>query len=439
MEIVIKIAQLLLSLSILVILHEFGHFIFAKIFKTRVEKFYLFFDPWFSLFKYKKGETEYGIGWLPLGGYVKISGMIDESFDKEQLKQPPQPWEFRSKPTGQRLLIMIGGVLVNFILALVIYWLLLYKYGEEYIPAKNATYGFCFNPIANEIGLRDGDVVLKADSLDIDAPNDIARYILFNDTKTLTVKRGDSTFLLPVPAGFGKQILSSRIRNLAEFRIPFVVDSVIPNMPAEKAGFKKGDSILTVNGKPASFYNQFAAIIGEQQGKSVSIVVQRDTAQIHLTCLVTQKGKVGIGNRSAVRYFKFKTVTYGFWAAFPVGVNKGLSVLGSYIKQFKVIFSKEGISQLGGFGTMGSLFSPVWDWQSFWGLTALLSIILAFMNILPIPLLDGGHVLFILYEMVTGRKPSDKFLEHAQIVGLILLGALMLYANGNDIIRLFFK
>lgn len=237
MEIVIKIAQLLLSLSILVILHEFGHFIFAKIFKTRVEKFYLFFDPWFSLFKYKKGETEYGIGWLPLGGYVKISGMIDESFDKEQLKQPPQPWEFRSKPTGQRLLIMIGGVLVNFILALVIYWLLLYKYGEEYIPAKNATYGFCFNPIANEIGLRDGDVVLKADSLDIDAPNDIARYILFNDTKTLTVKRGDSTFLLPVPAGFGKQILSSRIRNLAEFRIPFVVDSVIPNMPAEKAGF----------------------------------------------------------------------------------------------------------------------------------------------------------------------------------------------------------
>ena len=435
MEIVIKIAQLILSLSILVVLHEMGHFLFAKLFKTRVEKFYLFFDPWFSIFKYKKGDTEYGIGWLPLGGYVKISGMIDESMDKEAMKLPPQPYEFRSKPSWQRLLIMIGGVLVNFITALVIFWFLLYAYGEEYVPVKNATFGLAFDPIAKEIGLKDGDLVLKVDTFTVDVPIDITRHMLLSNTKTLTVKRGDSTFILPIPNGFGKKLLGSGIRNFAELRIPFIVDSVIPDMPAVKAGFRKGDSLVSINGKPASFYHQFVKLVGEQKGKTVTITVYRDTALVDLTCAVTEKGKVGIGNINPTKYFKFKTVTYSFWGAMPAGVSKGVSVLVNYVKQLKLIFSKEGVSQIGGFGTMGSLFSPVWDWASFWGLTALLSIVLAFMNILPIPALDGGHVIFLLYEMITGRKPGDKFMENAQIVGMILLFSLLLFANGNDIFK----
>ena len=435
MEIVIKISQLILSLSILVIVHELGHFFFAKLFKTRVEKFYLFFDPWFSLFKFKKGETEYGIGWLPLGGYVKISGMIDESMDKEQLKQPPQPYEFRSKPTWQRLLIMIGGVVVNFLAAMLIFWFLLYAYGEQYVPVKNATYGLYFDPIAKELGLKDGDIVLKVDTFAVDVPIDITRHMLLSDSKTLTVKRADSTFVLPIPAGYGKKLLGSGVKNFADIRLPFVVDSVIPNMPAAKAGFQKGDSIISVNGKPASFYHQFVILVNEQKGKAVSVVVQRGGKPVTLTCQVTDKGKVGIGNSSPAKYFKFKSVTYSFWGALPAGVNKGISVLVNYVKQLKLVFTKEGVTQIGGFGTMGSLFSPVWDWASFWSLTALISIVLAFMNILPIPALDGGHVIFLLYEMITGRKPGDKFLENAQIVGMVILFSLLIFANGNDIFK----
>ena len=435
MEIVIKISQLILSLSILVLIHEMGHFLFAKLFKTRVEKFYLFFDPWFSLFKYKKGDTEYGIGWLPLGGYVKISGMIDESMDKEQLKQPPQPYEFRSKPSWQRLLIMIGGVLVNFLAALLIFWMLLYAYGEQYVPVKNATYGLAFDPIAKEVGLKDGDIVLKVDTFTVDIPVDITRHLLLGDTKTMTVKRGDSTLVLNVPAGFGQKLLGAGIKNFADLRIPFVVDSVIPDMPASKAGFKKGDSIVSVNGKSASFYHQFVALLSDQKGKNVTVTVHRDTTLVNLTCAVTDKGKVGIGNSSPAKYFKFKTVTYSFWGAMPAGVSKGISVLVNYVKQLKLIFTKEGVSQIGGFGTMGSLFSPTWDWASFWSLTALISIVLAFMNILPIPALDGGHVIFLLYEMITGKRPGDKFLEYAQIVGMVILFSLLLFANGNDLFK----
>jgi len=259
--------------------------------------------------------------------------------------------------------------------------------------------------------------------------------MLLSNTKTLTVKRADSTFILPIPNGFGKKLLGSGIRNFAELRIPFIVDSVIPDMPAVKAGFRKGDSLVSINGKPASFYHQFVKLVSEQKGKTVTITVYRDTALVDLTCAVTEKGKVGIGNINPTKYFKFKTVTYSFWGAMPAGVSKGVSVLVNYVKQLKLIFSKEGVSQIGGFGTMGSLFSPVWDWASFWGLTALLSIVLAFMNILPIPALDGGHVIFLLYEMITGRKPGDKFMENAQIVGMILLFSLLLFANGNDIFK----
>jgi len=439
MEVVIKICQLILSLSILVVLHELGHFVFAKLFKTRVEKFYLFFDPWFSLFKYKRGETEYGIGWLPLGGYVKISGMIDESMDKEQLKQEPQPFEFRSKPAWQRLLIMIGGVTVNFLLAFFIYWMLLYSYGEQYIPAKNAKYGLCFNESAQKIGLKDGDIVLKADNYEIDQPVDIAKYIAIYNAKELTVKRGDSTLLLSVPPKFGQELIELGIKNFADFQFPFIIDSVLPNEGALKAGILKGDIIISINDKPAAYTHQVGPILMENKGKEVAISVKRDTSIITLKCNVSEAGKLGIGNKNPYTYFEVKKVNYSFWEALPAGISLGYNTLASYVKGMSKIFTKEGVKQLGGFGAIGSLFPASWNWYAFWNLTALLSVILAFMNILPIPALDGGHVTFLLYEMVTGRKPSDKFLEYAQITGMIILLTLLVYANGNDIFRYFFK
>jgi len=439
MVILIKVCQLLLSLSILVILHEFGHFLFAKLFKTRVEKFYLFFDPWFELFKFKKGETEYGIGWLPLGGYVKISGMIDESMDKEQLKQPPQPYEFRSKPAWQRLLIMIGGVVVNFLTAIVIYWMLLYAYGEQYIPVSNAKYGLYYNEYAHKLGLKDGDVVIKADNYPIEVTSDISKYIAIYDVKTLTVSRKDSTFTINVPEDFGKQLIAGGIKGFAELQVPFVVDSIIPKEPASFAGFIKGDSIIKVNNLPAIYTHQFTSVLNDNKGKEVTIAVVRDTSVINLTCKVSDQGKIGIGNRSVTHFFQLKTTSYSFWRALPAGIHEGYSTLASYVQGLKKIFTKEGVKQVGGFGAIGSLFPSTWNWGAFWGLTALLSVILAFMNILPIPALDGGHVMFVLFEMITGRKPSDKFLEYATMAGLILLFSLLIYANGNDIVRYFFK
>jgi len=439
MEILIKVCQLLLSLSILVVLHELGHFIFAKLFKTRVEKFYLFFDPWFSLFKYKKGETEYGIGWLPLGGYVKISGMIDESMDKEQMKLPPQPHEFRSKPTWQRLLIMVGGVTVNFLTAIVIYWMLLYAYGEQYIPVSSAKYGLCYNEMAHEIGIKDGDVVTKADNYLIDIPSDIPKYIAIYNAKTLTVKRGDSTLVINVPTEFEQKLIGSGIKGFADLQVPVVVDSILPKGSASLAGMIKGDSIIRVNSKPASFFHQFSSILAENKGKVVTIAVMRDTSIVDLNCNVSDQGKIGIGFHGLSHYFNIKITKYGFWEALPAGVSQGYNTLANYVKGLSKIFTKEGVKQLGGFGAIGGLFPPTWDWAAFWSLTALLSVILAFMNILPIPALDGGHVMFLLYEMVTGRKPSDKFLEYAQIAGMLLLLTLLVYANGNDIFKYFSK
>jgi regulator of sigma E protease len=439
MEILIKVCQLLLSLSILVVLHELGHFLFAKLFKTRVEKFYLFFDPWFSLFKYKKGETEYGIGWLPLGGYVKISGMIDESMDKEQMKLPPQPHEFRSKPTWQRLLIMVGGVTVNFLTAIVIYWMLLYSYGEQYVPVSSAKYGLYYNEMAHEIGLKDGDVVTKADNYPIDVPNDIPKYIAIYNAKTLTLTRGDSTITINVPSDFGQKLIGSGIKGFADLQVPVVVDSILPKGSASLAGMIKGDSIININDKPASFFHLFSAILAENKGKEVTIAVMRDTSVVDLKCNVSELGKIGIGFQGLSHYFEVKVTKYSFWEALPAGVSEGYSTLANYVKGLSKIFTKEGVKQLGGFGAIGGLFPPAWNWGAFWSLTALLSVILAFMNILPIPALDGGHVMFLLYEMVTGRKPSDKFLEYAQIVGMILLLTLLVYANGNDIFKYFSK
>ena len=437
MDIVIKAGQLLLSLSILVILHEFGHFFFAKLFKTRVEKFYLFFDPWFSLFKVKKGETEYGIGWLPLGGYVKISGMIDESMDKEAMKEEPKPYEFRSKPAYQRLLIMIGGVLVNFLLAFLIFWMTLYKWGESYIHVDDAKFGLAYNPLAHEIGLQDGDVVTAVDTFRVKSASDIARYILLEDVQNLYVKRGDSSFTLPIPADFKKTILEKEVKTLAAVRMPYVVDSVLKGGKADVAGLKAGDKIVSVNGQKTEFYRQTMEMYGQNKGKRVTFGILRNGQLDSVRCEVSKKGKIGVYARAD--FFDITKTTYGFWEAFPAGVSKGVKTLVEYVKQLKLVFSKEGVKQIGGFGAIGGLFPPTWDWEAFWGLTGFLSIILAFMNILPIPALDGGHVLFLLYEMVSGRKPSEKFMEYAQVVGMVLLLSLLLFANGNDLFRAIFK
>lgn len=439
MDILIKAGQLILSLSILVILHEFGHFFFARLFKTRVEKFYLFFDPWFSLFKFKKGDTEYGVGWIPLGGYVKISGMIDESMDKEQMQQPAQSWEFRSKAPWQRLLIMVGGVLVNFLAAIVIYWLLLYTYGETYVPVSGAKHGLYYHELVKELGVKDGDVIVKADTFKVETIRDITTHVLLDQVKLLTVQRGDSIFTVSVPEDFHKKVIGAEVKVLADFRIPFVVDSVVAGMGAAQGGMMKGDSIVRVEGQPAAWYHEFVSLLGEQKGKSIKITVWRDTSMVDLVCQVSDNGKVGIGNKAPLDLFEIKTVEYGFFEALPAGIAKGSRTLSNYVKQLPLLFSKEGARQIGGFGTMGSLFPSVWDWHAFWDLTALLSVVLAFMNILPIPALDGGHVIFLLYEIITRRKPSDKFLEYAQIVGMALLFGLLIYANGNDIFRSFFS
>jgi regulator of sigma E protease len=438
MDIVIKAAQLILSLSILVIIHELGHFLFARLFNTRVEKFYLFFNPGFTLFKYKKGETEYGVGWLPLGGYVKISGMIDESMDKEAMKQPPKPWEFRSKPAWQRLLIMVGGVLVNFIMALVIFWFVLYTWGEAYISADSAKYGFHYQPVAHEIGLQDGDRVTHVDTFKVVTVNDIARYILLEDSRELTVVRNDSTFQLPIPEGYGQKLIASGVKSFADFRTPTIIDTVIPKQPASLAGFLKGDSIVGINGETNTFFNEFSQVIKANKEKEVAIDLIRAGQPMTINVTVTKKGMIGFGNKHP-DFLEIKRFEYRFWEAFPAGIKKGFNILIDYIKQLKLIFTKEGVKQLGGFGTMGSIFPPSWDWYAFWSNTALISLILAFMNILPIPALDGGHVMFLLYEMISGRKPSEKFLEYAQIAGMILLLALLIYANGNDIFRTFFS
>ncbi len=437
MDIVIKAGQLLLSLSILVILHEFGHFFFAKLFKTRVEKFYLFFDPWFSLFKIKKGETEYGIGWLPLGGYVKISGMIDESMDKEALKEEPKPYEFRSKPTYQRLLIMVGGVLVNFLLAFFIFWMVLFTWGESYIHVDDAKFGLTYHSLAHDIGLQDGDVVTEVDTFKVKSASNIASFILLEEAKELTVKRGDSSFVLPIPADFGKNVLGQEVKSLAAVRMPFVVDSVLKGNNADVAGIKAGDKVVSVEGKDASYYRQATKLLGENKEKRVTIEVIRDGKPVSIRCAVSKKGTIGV--YAKINFFNVTRLTYGFWEALPAGVLKGIDTLVGYVKQMKLVFTKEGVKQVGGFGAIGGLFPATWDWAEFWGLTGFLSIVLAFMNILPIPALDGGHVLFLLYEMISGRKPSDKFLEYATIGGMVILFSLLIFANGNDLFRMIFK
>ena len=443
MTILIKILQFLLSLSIIVIIHEFGHFIFAKLFKTRVEKFYLFFDAWFALFKRKIGETEYGIGWIPLGGYVKISGMIDESMDKEQMKQPPQPYEFRSKTAGQRLMIMTAGVIFNFISALLIYVCVLYTWGETYLPTANVKYGIVTDSAGYSIGLRNGDKIISIDNQKIENFSQITSDIVLNDRKTIQVDRNGEIMNIAIPVEFIAKMLkgNGKIEPRTPFR-PYIISAFGKESPGKVAGLISGDELVGIDGNNFEWFDEFQKYISDNRARSIVVNILRKGEQIDIPVVPTAEGLLGIGSsRTYDQIFDLKTINYGFLASIPAGISKGFKTIGDYLKQFKVIFSRhtKAYESLGGFITIGSIFPSVWDWQSFWNLTALLSIILAVMNILPIPALDGGHVMFVLYELITGRKPSDKFLEYAQITGMVILFALLILANGNDIIRLIRK
>ncbi len=440
MVILIKAAQLILSLSILVILHEFGHFVFAKLFHCRVEKFYLFFDPWFSLFKVQKGETEYGVGWLPLGGYVKISGMIDESMDKEQMKLPPEPWEFRSKSTWQRLLIMIGGVLFNLILALALYAMILYTWGEQYLPNQNVKYGIVVSETGREIGLRNGDKILSVDGKQIENFAKIVPTIVLDGAQSIEVQRDSQRLTFPIKKEIIPKLLTDK--TILSLRVPFSCKIVAfaKQSPARDAGLELGDEILSLDSMKFQFYDQFVDKLADSKEKEITLEVKRAGVVSFRKVNIGKSGTIGIQRAYDFEgLFEYKTIEYGLFEAIPAGISKGYRAVGDYLKQFKLLFSPQtkAYESLGGFIAIGNIFPGVWDWESFWNLTAFLSIILAVMNILPIPALDGGHVLFLLYEIVTRRKPSDKFLEYAQIAGMVLLFTLLLYANGNDILKLF--
>ena len=441
----LKAAQLLLSLSILVILHEFGHFITAKWFKCRVEKFYLFFDPWFSIFKKKVGDTEYGVGWLPLGGYVKISGMVDESMDKEQMKLPAQPWEFRSKPAWQRLIIMIGGVAVNILLAFIIYAMILMVWGEKNIKADSLKYGISFNdPISNDLGFKNGDKILAVDGKHIQDYTEILKKLLVVDSN-VTIEREGKQMQLAMPVDLIGKLVEKRKKSdkpIISPRVPVIVLDIYDTSIAYNNGLRKGDIIVSIDSVNTQFRDQFDAVMEQRKkGTAISLIVNRNNNNITIATTLPEDGMVGFGapnlpeQYDSLGIYKYTEKKYGFFAAIPAGIKRAGNELSFYIDQFKKILSpKTGAYKgVGGFKAMGSVFSGNgWDWEHFWTITAFFSIVLAFMNLLPIPALDGGHVLFTLIEMITGRKPSEKFLEYAQVVGMILLLALMLYANGND-------
>ena len=439
----LQAGYLLFSLSILVILHEFGHYITAKWFKCRVEKFYLFFDPWFSIFKKKIGETEYGIGWLPLGGYVKISGMVDESMDKEQLKQPPQPWEFRSKPAWQRLIIMMAGIIMNVLLAFFIYAMILFTWGERKLPIASATNGiWVTDSLMYDMGLRNGDKIIAVNGDSVKYFNDIPSKILLGNTVLL--ERDGKKMNLDLPVNLIEQLVEKKGKrsDLIVPRIPVIIGGFDDKdtSHAKKAGLQTYDKIVAVDSTTVGFFDEMGPLLNKKKGDSIAITFLRNSQLMQRKVLVDNNGKIGFAiinedQFDSLGILKQENTKYGLLAAFPAGVKKAGEKLDFYIQQFKLILNpKTGAYKgLGGFKAMASIFPKnEWNWEVFWNITAFFSIVLAFMNMLPIPALDGGHVLFTLIEMITGRKPSDKFLEYAQIAGMVVLFALLIFANGND-------
>lgn len=440
----IQIIQMLISLSLLVVVHEMGHFLFARLFGVRVERFSLFFGKPILRFKPKRSETEYVVGWLPFGGYVELSGMIDESLNMEQMKQAPQPWEFRTKPAWQRLIIMVGGVCFNLIFACFIYAMILFKWGDSYIPLEGSRYGMEFNERAEAMGFRDGDILLSADDKKLERYGaDMLRAIV--DAETVTVLRGGSEVLISMPEDMNLLDFNKDVQPFVHFYTPMIVDSVMPEGGAFSAGLMTGDHILSVDNVPTATLVTFNTAMNKlRQQESEGAIINHDLSIVYSragildTVVVSTDANFMLGIRPPQPAYTPATKEYGFFAAIPAGIAYGWNTLKSYVSDFKYIFTKEGATSLGGFATIGSIFPAQWHWLSFWTMTAFISIILAFMNILPIPALDGGHLLFLLFEMITGRTPSDKFLERAQIIGMILLFGLMIYANFNDIVRLFF-
>ena len=490
--ILIRALQLILSLSILVFIHELGHFLFARLFKVRVDKFYLFFNPKKSIVRAKKingkwevkffadnipanerpkldadgdvltnskgqsifepippdelaaddwrkhpESTEWGIGWVPLGGYCKIAGMIDESMDTTQLAQEPQPWEYRSRSTWQRLPIITGGVIFNFILATIIYVGLLFFNGREYFPIENAKYGLEYSQIMLENGFENGDNILAINDEPAKDRADIVERMLVDGQRNITVLRENKTIELTLPANFPQQVLAANENNLFSIRQPFVVSDVLAGTPAAKVNLQSGDSIVGINGQAIFIFQDIARELDKLKNSTIDLNFVRAGKEMETQLELGNDGKLGVSVMPFFAFFAVEHIQYGFFQSIPAGIRFGWETLTSYVKQFKLVFTKEGAKNVGGFAAIGQLFPQKWNWNTFWSMTALLSIMLAFMNILPIPALDGGHVMFLLYEMITRRKPNEKFMEYAQTIGFFILIALLLFANGNDIIKLF--
>lgn len=443
-DILIKALQFFLSLSILVVLHELGHFIPAKLFGARVEKFYMFFDWKFSLFKFKKGDTEYGIGWIPLGGYVKISGMVDESMDTDQLKKDPQPWEFRSKPAWQRLIILLGGVTVNFLLAMLIYAGVMFAWGEKYLPNENLENGvWVVDSLATEMGFENGDKILAINDVKIERFSGIMGEMLYGGDVQVERANG-STETITIPQNFIERLIDEEKKLLFMYRMPFIINSIPENSHNLNSGIQPKDVLVSINGEPVAFVDQFKEVANKYKGSEVDLVVTRNGSDQNLKVLLSDDGKIGVeygilglNDLEKLGYYQLETHEYGILEAIPAGIEKAVGQIGGYLKQLKLIFnpSTGAYKGVGGFAAIGNLFPPVWDWQIFWNMTAFLSIMLAVLNLLPIPALDGGHVMFTLWEMVTGKKPSDKFMEYAQMIGILLLLSLFVFANGNDLFK----
>ena len=420
-------------MSILIVLHELGHFIPAKIFKTRVEKFFLFFDVKFALFKKKFGDTVYGIGWLPLGGYVKISGMIDESMDKEQMKQPPKPWEFRTKPAWQRLIIMLGGVTVNLVLGFLIYMMILFVWGKNTLPNSALPLGLGVSPLAKEIGFEKGDQIVSVDGKPLEVALDINKLLLIRSVQVVQVERKNGMKInITIPENIGDRMFTTGQMSILYPRFPAEIDSVLTDKGAFQAGFRAGDKIIFADETIIEDWTELRDYNNEKANQKVQYIIERNQIKDTINMILDAQGKMGVIPKNSI---KISQEDLSLGESIAEGFSYGYWMLYDYVAQFKYVFTKKGASQLGGFGAIGSLFPASWDWRAFWGSTAFISIILAFMNLLPIPALDGGHVMFLLYEMISGRKPNDKFMEYAQMVGFFLLLALVIYANGNDLFR----